>query len=114
MCLGTSLCYLEEDYIEVFFNKESTRDDLGIPSSVGNFTGCSSVVGQAFANHLDKWRLPAQFYVSNLLERGIRVLLYSGMVTSIVSTWKIIDVCIYQVPMTGSAIGWPIIYGVIN
>jgi len=78
MCLGDDLCYLEQAEILNLFNKKSIRDNLGIPSSVGNFTGCSSAVGRAFASHLDKWRLPAQFYVSNLLERGIRVLLYAG------------------------------------
>ena len=79
MCIGDSLCYLEMDYINSFLNQQSIRDLLGIPPAVGNFTSCSSVVGQGFAEHLDKWRLPAQFYVANLLERGIRILLYEGM-----------------------------------
>ncbi|KIJ32381.1 hypothetical protein M422DRAFT_124921, partial [Sphaerobolus stellatus SS14] len=76
--IGDSLCYLEQSQILTLFNQQSVRDNLGIPSKVGNFTGCSSVVGQAFASHLDKWRLPAQFYVANLLERGVRILLYAG------------------------------------
>ncbi|KAF8529285.1 peptidase S10 serine carboxypeptidase [Hysterangium stoloniferum] len=78
MCLGDSLCYLEEDRIAAFLNNDTTRGILGIPSRLGTFTGCSNSVGRGFASHLDKWRLPAQYYVSNLLERGIRVLLYAG------------------------------------
>ncbi|KAF8511205.1 Alpha/Beta hydrolase protein [Gautieria morchelliformis] len=78
MCIGDSLCYVEQDYIASLLNQQSTRDLLGVPPNMGNFSSCSAAVGQGFAEHLDKWRLPAQFYVANLLERGIRILLYEG------------------------------------
>ncbi|KIJ27000.1 hypothetical protein M422DRAFT_71784 [Sphaerobolus stellatus SS14] len=78
MCIGDNHCYLERSQILNLFNQQSVRDNLGIPSTVGNFTGCNPAVGQAFAKHLDMWRLPAQFYVANLLERGIRILIYAG------------------------------------
>jgi carboxypeptidase C (cathepsin A) len=79
MCIGDSLCYVEQDFIASLLNQQATRDLLGIPTTTGNFTSCSDVVSRNFASHLDKWRLPAQFYVTGLLERGVRILLYEGM-----------------------------------
>ena len=79
MCVGESGCYIEQDFIASLLNQQATRDLLGIPTNIGNFTSCSNVVSRNFASHLDKWRLPAQFYVSNLLERGVRILMYEGM-----------------------------------
>lgn len=104
MCIGDNLCYLEQDYIGLLLNQQSTRDLLGIPPAVGNFTSCSSAVGRSFAEHLDKWRLPAQFYVANLLERGIRILLYEGMHLQFVQV-TCLRYC--QVLTTGNAIGRP-------
>ncbi|KAF8583990.1 peptidase S10 serine carboxypeptidase [Ramaria rubella] len=76
-CVGT-LCYEESDTIVSFLNQRPIRDLLGVTLDSGNFTSCSDTVGRNFASHLDKWRVPAQLYVAELLERGIRVLLYAG------------------------------------
>ncbi|GJJ07710.1 hypothetical protein Clacol_001915 [Clathrus columnatus] len=77
-CLGDSLCYLEEDQIASYLDLPHVRDTLGVPSNIGNFSGCSDIVGNNFNKHMDKWRLPAQLYVAELLERGIPILIYAG------------------------------------
>lgn len=76
--MGDSLCYLEEDKIASYLDRPEVRDVLGVPSNIGNFSGCSDIVGSNFNKHMDKWRLPAQLYVAELLERGIPILLYAG------------------------------------
>lgn len=80
-CLGGDLCYLEQSEIASYLNSPGVRDTLGVPSDVGNFTGCSDIVGSNFNKHMDKWRLPAQLYVAELLERNIPILIYAGMST---------------------------------
>ena len=45
---------------------------------LGNFSACSSAVGQNFAAHMDKFAVPTQYYVAGLLDRGIRILIYAG------------------------------------
>ncbi|KAI0643713.1 peptidase S10 serine carboxypeptidase [Trametes meyenii] len=77
-CLGNGdLCYLESGVIRDYLNAPATRKLLGVESP-SNFTSCSSDVGRAFNSHLDKYAIPAQFYVAGLLERGVRVLIYAG------------------------------------
>ncbi|OSD01828.1 peptidase S10 serine carboxypeptidase [Trametes coccinea BRFM310] len=77
-CLGDGdLCYLETAVIRDYLNSPSLRSLLGVESPT-NFTACSSSVGRAFASHLDKYAVPAQYYVAGLLERGVRVLIYAG------------------------------------
>ncbi|CDO74121.1 hypothetical protein BN946_scf185043.g171 [Trametes cinnabarina] len=68
-----STAYHESDYL----NSPSIRNLLGVETPT-NFTACSSSVGRAFASHLDKYAVPAQYYVAGLLERGVRVLIYAG------------------------------------
>ncbi|GJE84749.1 peptidase S10, serine carboxypeptidase [Phanerochaete sordida] len=77
MCLGDSLCYLENSAIANFLDRQDIRKLLGAESP-GNFTSCSPQVGRNFNAHMDKWAVPSQYYVSGLLERGIRVLIYAG------------------------------------
>lgn len=43
-----------------------------------NFSSCDSDVGRAFNQRLDKYVVPSQFYVASLLDRGVRMLIYSG------------------------------------
>lgn len=50
---------------------------LGVDAAANNFTICSNSVGAAFNDQLDEARL-TQHYVSALLERGVRVLVYVG------------------------------------
>lgn len=77
MCLGDSLCYLENTVIADYLNQPSIRELLGV-TSPQNFTACSREVGMGFWQRMDKFAVPTQFYVSSLLERGIRVLIYAG------------------------------------
>jgi carboxypeptidase C (cathepsin A) len=53
------------------------RTLLGVESP-GNYSGCSSAVGNAFYSHLDKYNTPTQYYVAALLERDIPILIYAG------------------------------------
>ncbi|CAA7269007.1 unnamed protein product [Cyclocybe aegerita] len=77
-CEG-ELCYKEVAVIKAYLDQPSTRELLGVsPSAPTNFSSCSSNVGTAFASHMDKWAVHTQDYVANLLERGVRVLLYAG------------------------------------
>lgn len=77
MCEGDSLCYLENGVITNYLNRPEIRDILGVETP-NNFTACSREVGGNFNAHMDKYAVPAQFYVAGLLERGVRVLIYAG------------------------------------
>lgn len=77
MCLGDSLCYLENSAIADFLNRPDVRELLGVEIA-NNFTSCSRDVGANFNSHMDKWAVPSQYYVAGLLERGIRILIYAG------------------------------------
>ena len=51
---------------------------IGVDHSVtGNFSSCSDKVGMDFVRSQDSF-FPTQFYISALLERGVRVLIYVG------------------------------------
>ena len=77
MCLGDSLCYLEQSAIIDYLNRADVRELLGAETP-NNFTGCSREVGRNFNAHMDKWAVPSQYYVSGLLERGVPILIYAG------------------------------------
>lgn len=77
MCVGDDLCYFENTAIKIYLNLPETRALLGVESP-SNFTACSSDVGRGFGLRMDKWASPTQNYVSGLLDRGIRVLIYAG------------------------------------
>lgn len=77
MCLGEGLCYLEDTVITDYLNSASIRKLLGVESP-RNFSACSRDVGASFRSHMDKYYSPTQFYVSSLLERGVRMLIYAG------------------------------------
>lgn len=77
MCLGDSLCYLENSAISNYLNRPDVRELLGAESP-NNFTACSREVGTNFVAHMDKWAVPAEHYVAGLLERGVPVLIYAG------------------------------------
>ncbi|KAF9464276.1 peptidase S10 serine carboxypeptidase [Collybia nuda] len=76
MCEG-ELCYAENDVIKQYLNLPETRELLGVETPF-NFSACSSTVGQNFNMHMDKWAFPTQHYVSGLLDRGVRMLIYAG------------------------------------
>ncbi|KAF8632022.1 hypothetical protein AX17_004965 [Amanita inopinata Kibby_2008] len=76
MCEG-ELCYKESDVIKALLDRPEMRQLLGVETSY-NFSSCSSAVGESFNSHMDKWRTPTQDYVANLLDRGVRFLIYAG------------------------------------
>lgn len=77
MCVGDSLCYLENSAIADFLNRPDVRELLGAQTP-NNFSACSREVGTNFNAHMDKYAVPSQYYVSGLLERGIPILIYAG------------------------------------
>lgn len=76
MCEGGDLCYKEISVIQQYLDRPETRQLLGVESRA--FSPCSSTVSKNFETHLDKWAVPTQHYVSGLLDRGIRILIYAG------------------------------------
>ncbi|KAG6916576.1 hypothetical protein DXG01_006347 [Tephrocybe rancida] len=75
-CEG-ELCYAENGAIKRYLDLPETRSLLGVEAP-SNFSACSEAVGRGFNAHMDKWAVPTQHYVSNLLDRGIRILIYAG------------------------------------
>lgn len=51
---------------------------LGVDPSVESFTSCSSKVSLLFNENMDEYTHQTQDYVAELLERGVRVLVYAG------------------------------------
>ncbi|KAI0069196.1 peptidase S10 serine carboxypeptidase [Artomyces pyxidatus] len=76
MCVGGNLCYLEPEAIHELFTRPEVLQALGVDSL--EWTACSSDVGTEFYTHFDKFAVPTQYYVANLLDRGVRVLIYAG------------------------------------
>lgn len=77
MCIG-NLCYEENGVITDYLSTPAIRELLGVDPGAGNFSSCSNEVGNLFNARLDKWVAPTQHYVSGLLDRGVRVLIYAG------------------------------------
>ncbi|KAJ7291091.1 peptidase S10 serine carboxypeptidase [Mycena rebaudengoi] len=76
-CLG-DLCYAENAVITKYLSDPAILELLGVDPGAANFSSCSRDVGRLFGARLDKWAVPTQNYVSGLLERGVRVLIYAG------------------------------------
>jgi len=76
-CESQDVCYAEDAIITDYLDAPETRKMLGAESP-GKFTICSNVVGRNFVSHLDKWAHHTQDYVTALLDRGVRVLIYAG------------------------------------
>ncbi|KAJ7248638.1 Alpha/Beta hydrolase protein [Mycena haematopus] len=78
MCVGDNLCYEENGAITKYLSDPVLRELLGVDPQAANFSACSHDVGRLFGARLDKWAVPTQHYVSGLLDRGIRILIYAG------------------------------------
>ncbi|KAF8586718.1 serine carboxypeptidase [Ramaria rubella] len=76
--LEETLCYPILGDITKFLNKPETRAVLGVDPAVESFSMCSPPVSSAFNQNLDMYRHQSQLYVAELLERGIKVLIYVG------------------------------------
>ena len=64
-------------YFEVYLNRKDIRKTLGIDESFGNYSQISLEVNSAFWAAGDGFH-QTQHYVAELLERGVRVLIYAG------------------------------------
>ena len=60
-----------------YLNREDIRAVLGVDPSIGNFTSCNNQVNALFNGNLDSV-YPTPFFVTGLLERGVKVLVYVG------------------------------------
>ncbi|KAF9240283.1 Alpha/Beta hydrolase protein, partial [Melanogaster broomeanus] len=73
-----SLCYPVTKHIRNYLDRPSTRTLLGVdPSITSNFTLDSEKIGIAFHNAQDMYH-QTYSHISELLERGVRVLIYVG------------------------------------
>ncbi|KAF8317878.1 alpha/beta-hydrolase [Clavulina sp. PMI_390] len=75
---GDTACYQERGPINHYLNLPATREMLGISPDFGEFTGCNHHVNAGFVEHGD-FLISTQFHLEQLIERGVRVLLYDGV-----------------------------------
>ncbi|EIW74533.1 serine carboxypeptidase [Coniophora puteana RWD-64-598 SS2] len=77
--IADTLCYPETKYITNFLDRPTVRTALGVDPSLSakNFSSCSDDVGSAFNQNLDEFH-PMTEHVAQLLERGVRALIYVG------------------------------------
>jgi len=78
--IGETLCYPVTKVIASFLDQPSVRRQIGVDQayfSGRNFSGCNNEVNARFHSVLDSI-FPSQYYISALLERGIRTLIYVG------------------------------------
>ncbi|KAJ7898651.1 serine carboxypeptidase [Mycena olivaceomarginata] len=74
-CVGENLCYTEIEEMVKYLNRKDVQALLGV--EVPTYASCSDPVGLDFGVTLDVMK-GATDYVSALLERDIRVLIYVG------------------------------------
>ncbi|TFY57968.1 hypothetical protein EVJ58_g6707 [Rhodofomes roseus] len=73
-----TLCYPVTKAIGQYLDKPDVRSLLGVDPAVGaNFSSCDDDVADAFDASQD-FLFPTELYLSALLERGVRVLIYVG------------------------------------
>ncbi|KAF9493039.1 serine carboxypeptidase [Pleurotus eryngii] len=72
-----AMCYPFLTHIQQFLNASTTRELLGADPAVARFALISPDVNAAFFNNLDHLHTSVA-HVAALLERGVRVLIYSG------------------------------------
>ncbi|KAF9567098.1 serine carboxypeptidase [Agrocybe pediades] len=80
--VSDALCYPVTRHIAKYLNRPEVRSLLGIDASFGNFSLVSMDVNAAFAQSMDEFH-PSQHYVSALLERGVKALIYVGTFDSL-------------------------------
>lgn len=102
--LGGLFCYPEPEAIDAYLNLESTRELLGTTEDLFPFKNYSIVsipVNTLFNNHLDKWFPPVQFHIAELLERGMKTLIFAGVYDS-VCPWPMNRMWVEQLAWSGS------------
>ncbi|PPQ84535.1 hypothetical protein CVT25_007605, partial [Psilocybe cyanescens] len=76
--ISDTLCYPVTKYISSYLDRPDVRSTLGVdPSITSNFSSCSIDVGARFYAKLDEFH-PTHHYVSALLDRGVKALIYVG------------------------------------
>ncbi|KZS95430.1 peptidase S10, serine carboxypeptidase [Sistotremastrum niveocremeum HHB9708] len=77
---NSTLCYPQTRHIKDYLNLPSTRKELGVSPLLENttFQSCNMDLNLAFALNLDMIRGHTPYYLENLLDRGVRVLIYVG------------------------------------
>lgn len=76
--ISDTLCYPITKTITNYLNQPEVRAQLGVDPTVSNYSSCSNKVGRAFRIAFDEYAVQAEYYVAELLERGINVLIYVG------------------------------------
>lgn len=74
-CEGSSLCYTELEYIDKYLNQKEVMEALGV--EVEAFESCNFDINRNFMFNGD-WMKPYHRAVTDLLERGLPVLIYAG------------------------------------
>ncbi|CAN3371513.1 hypothetical protein DIURU_003881 [Diutina rugosa] len=74
-CEGSSLCYEDLDYIDKYLNQKEVMEALGV--EVDSYQGCNFDINKNFLFAGD-WMKPYHRAVTDLLERGLPVLIYAG------------------------------------
>lgn len=85
------MCYAESTKIISYLNQPHIRTLLGVDPAAGNYSTSSEKVARDFERHLDKYSAKAQDYVSQLLERGVKFLIYAGEPSLLVFLPIVID-----------------------
>ncbi|KAK7690230.1 hypothetical protein QCA50_006883 [Cerrena zonata] len=75
--LRETLCYPITKDITNFLNRNDIREILGVDPTIGNFSSCNNEKNAQFNANLDSV-YPTPYYVTGLLERGVKVLVYVG------------------------------------
>ncbi|RXW15110.1 hypothetical protein EST38_g10743 [Candolleomyces aberdarensis] len=77
--INETLCYPVTQHISAYLDRPEVRQQIGVdPSITSNFSSCSWEVGAEFDLNMDEYR-PTYLYISALLERGVRALVYVGV-----------------------------------
>ncbi|KAG6331591.1 hypothetical protein ID866_7500 [Astraeus odoratus] len=96
-----NLCYPATKYTKRYLDKPTIREALNVDSSVSEFSSCSNDVYNAFDNALDEYH-PTYSHVAELLDRGVRVLIYVGTY-DLVCNWIGNEQWTLEMPWTGQA-----------
>ncbi|KAI0077845.1 serine carboxypeptidase [Panus rudis PR-1116 ss-1] len=77
-CEAKPFCYPLMDTIVEYLSNSRVRETLGVDPGVGNYTVCNDEMFAEFERNIDFFKPFAQDYISALLERGVRTLIYVG------------------------------------
>ncbi len=73
----TNLTVPHSKKIAIYLDLSDVRETLGVSHKAGNWSSCDWVVNHAFSAAMDE-TAQTKLYVTQLLERGVRVLNYAG------------------------------------